>query len=534
MNWLDRTISYVDPIKGARRAEARTRMARLDQTKALYDAASLSRRTQGWRAIGTDANYETRLGNVRLRDAARDMVRNNAFASRAKATLAHNVVGAGIVPRVTSKADKRSAEVFALIKDHFENSEIDIERRQNLYGIQNLAMQTIVESGEVLIRKRPRRIQNRFDLPFQLQVLEPDFLDSYTDGELPSGNLVVQGVEFNKVGERVAYYLFDRHPGGWTGTGAMRGNRIPANSVSHIYRVDRPGQVRGVSWFAPVMMRMRDFADYTDAQLMRQKIAACFAAFITTVEGFVPTPSGDLPATPSGFPIEQFEPGMIERLREGETISFATPPLTSDFSGYSTVTLREIAAGLNITYEALTGDLTNVNYSSGRMGWLEYQRSIDSWRWNMLMPMMMDPLAIWTQDAIEVMTGSTEPFTLDWTPPRREMIDPATEIDAAGRSIRLGLSSRSEEIRRNGYDPVQVHAELAEDNALADKLGLVLDSDPRVVSGRGVEQKSLAATGDPVGENKGIASVTPKPPKPNGAGGGVANPSPPAESAPSQ
>jgi lambda family phage portal protein len=521
MNFLDRTIGYISPVKGARRAEARARMARLDQTKALYDAATLSRRTQGWRAIGTDANYETRLGNVRLRDAARDMVRNNAFASRAKATLAHNIVGAGIVPRVTSKIDKRTAEVFALIKDHFENSEIDIERRQNLYGIQNLAMQTIVESGEVLIRKRPRRIQNRFDLPFQLQVLEPDYIDSFTDGELSNGNMVVQGVEFSRIGERVAYYLFDRHPGGWTGVGQMRGIRVPANTVSHVYRVDRPGQVRGVSWFAPVMMRMRDFADYTDAQLMRQKIAACFAAFITTVEGFVPQTPDTNQVSPSGFPIEQFEPGMIERLREGETISFATPPLTTDFGGYSTVTLREIAAGMNITYEALTGDLTNVNYSSGRMGWLEYQRSIDSWRWNMLMPMMMDPLAIWTQDAIEVMTGSTEPFRLDWTPPRREMIDPATEIDAAGRSIRMGLSSRSEEIRRNGYDPINVYNEIAQDNKIADDLNLVLDSDPRQVSGRGVEQKSAAATGEPVGENKGIASVQPvKVPSASSGGGG--------------
>jgi lambda family phage portal protein len=525
MNWLDRTIGYIDPIKGAKRAEARARISRIDQTKALYDAASLSRRTQGWRAVGTDANYETRLGNVRLRDAARDMCRNNAFASRAKATLAHNVVGAGIVPRVTTKNDKRTAEVFALIKNHFENSEIDIERRQNLYGIQNLAMQTIVESGEVLIRKRPRKIQNRFDLPFQLQVLEPDYLDSWTDGELPSGNLVVQGVEFNRMGERVAYYLYDRHPGGWTGVGQMRGNRIPAANVAHIYRVDRPGQVRGVSWFAPVMLRMRDFADYTDAQLMRQKIAACFAAFITTVEGFVPAPADGLEKTPSGFPIEQFEPGMIERLREGETISFATPPLTTDFGQYSTVTLREIAAGLNITYEALTGDLTNVNYSSGRMGWLEYQRSIDSWRWNMLMPMFMDPLAVWTEDAIAVMTGSDEPFLLDWTPPRREMIDPSTEIESAGRSIRLGLSSRSEEIRRNGYDPLQVDNELAQDNDRADRLGLILDSDPRQLSLRGVEQKSVSVTGEPVGENKGIASVQPvKIPKPNGAGGGESNP----------
>jgi capsid protein len=181
---------------------------------------------------------------------------------------------------------------------------------------------------------------------------------------------------------------------------------------------------------------------------------------------------------------------MIERLKAGEEVTFATPPSTQDFTGYSAITLREIAAGLNVPYEALTGDLTGVNYSSGRMGWLEYERSIESWRWNMLIPQMLDPLQNWIQQAVTLATGSSEPFTLGWTPPRREMIDPDKELKSANTAIRTGLSSRSEELRRLGLDPVEIDEEIAADNKRADALGLVLDSDPRKITANGMVQSS--------------------------------------------
>lgn len=488
-NFIDRAITFISPQRGAARISARARIDRTIKVQALYDGASLSRRTSGWRAVGTDANAETRLAIGRLREVSRDMVRNNAFASRAKSTITHNVVGSGILPSVKSTSEKRAKQVKALIARHLETTDIDADGRLNLYGLQALAMSTIVEAGEVLIRMRPRRSEDNFALPFQLQVLEPDFLDTSVDGMQSNGNTAVQGVEFNKIGRRIAYYIFDEHPGSTTANVSIRtrGTRISADYVAHIFRADRPGQVRGVSWFAPVLLRMRDFADYTDAQLMRQKIAACFAAFITTE---APDDIANLPepTSPSGYPVESFEPGMIERLKVGEEVSFATPPSTQDFSGYSAITLREIAAGLNVTYEALTGDLTGVNYSSGRMGWLEYQRSIDAWRWNMLIPQMLDPLQNWIQQAVTLATGSSEPFTLAWTPPRREMIDPDKELKSANTAIRTGLSSRSEELRSLGKEPAVIDEEIAADNERADALGLVLDSDPRKITANGMVQ----------------------------------------------
>ena len=494
LGWVERGIAAVAPSVALKREEARMRLARASAVRNLYEGASYSRRAQGWRAPMSDANSETRVALVRLRSVSRDLVRNNPIAKRAKAVIANNVVGAGITPTVRAATDARAKQAGVLVKAHFESTGVDADGRHHIYGLQNLAMAAIVESGEVLIRKRIRKASDGYALPFQLQVLESDFLDTNVDGLLPSGNLAIQGVEFDLRGQRVAYYLFDQHPGSLTlGTaGGFRGRRVSADFVAHVFWVDRPGQVRGISWFAPVIVRLKDFADFTDAQLLRQKIAACFGAFITTADGSGPTVDENgnaLPVTASGINIETLEPGTIQYTREGENVTFAQPPQVMEFGPYTSVTMHEIAAGLGVTYEALTGDLTGVNYSSGRMGWLEFGRNIDTWRWDMVEPQMLDPIEAWTAEAVAVVTGSSEPFSIHWTPPARTMIDVEMENQASKDAIRNGLSSRSEEGRKRGLDPIALDDENAADNERADRLGLVYDSDPRAVSGKGVSQK---------------------------------------------
>ncbi len=164
----------------------------------------------------TDANAETRIALVRLRSVSRDLVRNNAIAKRAKTVLANNIIGAGITPTVRAGTTARAKQVGDLVKAHFESTDIDADGRHNIYGLQNLAVAAIVETGEVLIRKRIRKPSDGYRLPFQLQVLEADFLDTNVDGPLANGNNAIQGVEFDLRGKRVAYYLFDQHPGSLT------------------------------------------------------------------------------------------------------------------------------------------------------------------------------------------------------------------------------------------------------------------------------------------------------------------------------
>lgn len=491
--WLERTIAAVAPGAALKREAARAKIARSMHVRAMYEAATYSRRSAGWRAPYTDANSETRFALLRLRSVARDMVRNNAFATRGKTTIQHNVVGAGITPTVRAGTAARAKAVGDLIKAHFESTDIDADGRHNIYGLQNLAMGAIAETGEVIIRRRTRLTSDGLAIPLQIQVLEADFIDTNVDGPLPNGNYAIQGIEFDLLGRRVAYYLFQVHPGSLTlgMTGGFRGQRVSADFVAHVYRVDRPGQVRGITWFAPVIVRMKDFADYTDAQLLRQKIAACFGAFVTTADGAGPTlddQGNPLPVSTSGMPIEGLEPGMIHYTREGESITFASPPTVQDFGPYSNVTLHEIAAGLGITYECLTTDLGQATYSGGRLGHLEYDRNVDSWRWNMLVPQMLNPIEDWTRAAVNVVTSSTEPFTLDWTPPERILIDVEVENKASKEAVRNGFSSRSEEVRKRGLDPEKLDQEIAADNARADALGLIFDSDARSVTNLGVSQ----------------------------------------------
>jgi capsid protein len=126
------------------------------------------------------------------------------------------------------------------------------------------------------------------------------------------------------------------------------------------------------------------------------------------------------------------------------------------------------------------------------MGWLEFQRNIDAWRWNMFIPQALAPLERWTKEALMLVTMSSAPFELNWTPPQREMIDPVTENQSAKEEIRAGLSSRAEVLRRRGLDVEEIDAEIASDNKRADKLKLVLDSDPRHTNLRGQDQPAPA------------------------------------------
>jgi lambda family phage portal protein len=318
----------------------------------------------------------------------------------------------------------------------------------------------------------------------QIQVLEPDMIDSLKEGDLPNGGFIVQGIEFDAIGRRVAYWLFQRHPGDMVNLSSSFGasKRVPASEIAHIYRADRPGQVRGVPWLAPVMIRLHDFDQYEDAQLLRQKIAACFTAFIHDMEA--PVDSTKKKKVLS----EKLEPGAIEILPPGKDIKFNSPPGVEGYSEYASQMLHAIAAGMGITFEALTSDYSQVNYSSARMGWLEFQRNIEQWRWNMMIPQFCETAWDWFVEAATLAGRKTKGASASWTPPRREMIDPTKEIPAIRDAVRVGLTSISESIRENGSDAEAVLQQIADDNKMIDSLGLVLDSDGRKVARSGMAQ----------------------------------------------
>lgn len=328
-------------------------------------------------------------------------------------------------------------------------------------------------------------------------MLEAEYLDDNKTGPLPGGNTVIQGVEFDQIGRRVAYWLFDQHPNGLTILRNPQSRRIDAKDIIHLYRVDRPGQVRGVPWLAPVIVPLNDFAEFKDAQLVRQKIAACHAGFIHD-----PDFDGDDAPQPQGGDgerereIDELGPGMIETLPPGKTITFSDPPSLGDFGPYSDATGRDIAVGVGITFESLTGNLSNVNFTSGRMGRIDMDANVEAWRWLTVIPKLCVRIAEWFAEAAVVETSSREPFAIGWTPPRRPLVDPTKEIPAMIKEVRAGFTSRRRKIREMGYDPEEIDAEIAADNEAADKAGFVFDTDPRRVTINGQGQQSSLANSE--------------------------------------
>jgi lambda family phage portal protein len=473
MSIFERAIRRLAP--GLALARARNRAA-LGLIEARYDIATPGNRMKSWRPRSSDAD-EAGSARQRMAFIARDMSRNTPFAERAKGVIAANVIGDGIIPKVKAETPAAREAMLALVEAHFDTPAIDADGRQNLYGLQRLAMQTVVESGEVLIRRRRRDDRDGLPLPFQVQVLEPDYLDEGRDWRLENGNRIHEGIEYDRVGRRVAYWLFPEHPGsGSIGWHDSRSRRVPASEVLHIYRQDRPGQMRGVTWFAPIALQLQDLADHQEAQLVRQKIAACFAAFRTS-----PDPEGRMEDVPE---LSSITPGRIQNLAPGEDIKFAEPPGVSGYDEFTQGVLRSVAAGLGVTYEALTGDLSRVNFSSARMGRMEMDRNISAWQHLMIIPQMCQPIGRWAMeamDAAQVTPRGAQGF--DWVPPHRVLVDPTREIPALAAKVRAGFASRPSVIRELGYDPERVTEEIERDMADRQAAGLMFESDARWIAG---------------------------------------------------
>lgn len=501
MNVWDRFVSFFSPTQEFKRA--RFRLAAEMFRK--YEGAASGRRTKNWKAPGTSASAEIQGSLDVLRNRSRQLVRDNPYATKGIQAITANVVGWGIVGQIkVDAAQKNSSGVNKLSQQRTDeltnvwnswadSKACDYDGRNTLYGLQRLIMRGVAESGEILIRKRNvsrRTVIGKDGFPTEvppvaLQVLESDFLSTQMNwSTIEAGNFIVDGIEFDQNGNRVAYHLFEEHPGNSfsiiSGTAFKNGfkvNRVPASEVIHVYRLDRPGQVRGVPWLAPVMMRLRDFDEYEDAQLVRQKIAAMFAVFVKDLDGVDSLLAQN--ATGDSSLGEKVEPGIIEILPPGKDISLAQPPIVQGYGEYSSNVLHAIAAGLGVTYEALTGDMSQVNFSSARMGFLEMNRNIEEWREDIMLAQFLNPTFDWFRQGAEIIGVDTTRSRAIWSAPRREMIDPVKEVAAAKDAIRSGLMTQSEAIRMAGNDPQRFFEEMAQDNKTLDKLGLILDSDPR-------------------------------------------------------
>jgi lambda family phage portal protein len=458
MGWIgkaiDRVICELSPVAGRDRVMARQALG----VAMNYDGASRGRRTQGWKAPGTDADAAAFGARSRLRNLSRDMVRNRPYAARAKEVVVSNTVGTGIVPSVKHDDAEKKEKIWEVLAKHLLTPALDARGELDLYALQEVVIGTVFTDGEILARRRIRRGKYAKDLPlgFQVELLEADYLDTTVTSW--GKNIVIEGVEYSPIGDIEAYHLYTEHPGATRQMGhSLKSERVSWRDILHIRKLDRPGQLRGVPWLAPVMLTLGEVSDYQEAQILKQKMAALLAAVVT----YDKDAAVDQKARLKG--LDKMEPGAIVGTPEGSSVTFTTPPKVDDYGIFMRECLGAIAMGIGITREALTGDLSGTNFSSGRMGRMEMDRNVERWQ-RMIISQFCMGVERWVLEAWPMQRVlQTETFSLEHTAPRRPLIDPNDEIDAMLKGVEGGVDSRQNVQRKLGLDPERIRRERAED-----------------------------------------------------------------------
>lgn len=500
---LERAILALSPAWAARRAFARMQHAQLVRA---YEGGRNDRRTTAIRAPDVGANAAIGPYIRRLRARARQLVRDNPYANRIVRVRVGHEIGHGITPRSATGNESIDRRVDALWKEWA--ARCDVNGQLDFYGQQALAARTRAEGGEVLVRIRRLSAAaaraRRLRVPLLLEIIEADFLDDSKDELLPTEGRIVNGVEYDAEGQRVAYHMLQEHPGEQLALHRYSGaRRIPAREVLHIYRIDRPGQVRGVTDFAPVLMRVSNLDAYEDAALEKARIEACLTAFVI---GNMDPAKGPLASVApdngtAGDPrLVQFGTGMINYLRPGESVETVAPTGAGQFEPFALHSLMAIAAGAGVTYDQATGDLRQANFSSLRAGKIEFKRVVQQDQWHMWVPRLCQP--VWEAFIDQaILSGALadrgDGYPVEWAPPAMEMVDPAREIPAVISGMRAGVLPPQRAIGEMGENWRETIKAYAEWNAAIDAAGVVLDTDPRRTAASGTSQPSAAPPGDP-------------------------------------
>jgi lambda family phage portal protein len=471
-NIIDRIVGYFSPGNGLRRQVQRQMLTR------AYEGAS---RADGWvpQRAGASANADHARDGRELRIRSRALVQNVPYIAQGLRSLVANVVGVGITP---TWADARTADKLNSAWAKWVK-ECDADGRTNYYGMQAAAYRAMQQDGEVIVRLRPRLKSDGLTVPLQLQLLEIDFLDSDKCTELPTGGRIVNGIEYDPRGRVAAYWLFDQHPGDVVrlARAGYISRRIDAQYIIHLFTPDRAGQGRGFPRIAPVIARVRDLQLYEDAELNRKNLEARISVLgsgsieLLANHGDMTLPGGEQAALPrTGESLGTLGSAGIMNMPIGTNFTVVQPQAMPGYVEYVKHQLHLIAAGFGVTYEMMTGDVSEVNFSSARVRMLDFRREAEVEQWSLLAPNLCDRVCRAFEDAAalaDIVQKAT--YLFYHSTPKWSYVDPSKDVNADLAEISGGLSSISEKLRQRGYNPDDVYRELASDIEKLRDLGVL-------------------------------------------------------------
>jgi len=471
-----RAALSVAPPAPAPVANRKTRPTR----KRSYEGGDMGRLLGDWNPAGDSANPQVYMDLPTLRNRSRDLLRNNPLAVSGIQSLVSAIIGTGIHPQAVTGDPRLDAKIM----DHWrrwEGGQLDVAHDRTWASLQALWVRGWLESGGCFIRKRPRRLSDGLAVPLQLQTLESDFCDLWKNYPTESGGHTTMGVEFDAVGRRTGYWLYRQHPGETMPTlpvPTYSSLFVEAERCAYLTFPERPGQVHGIPWVTPVMRTLWDLASYEAAERVRKRTEACVTAFVIPGDESYSTDSDQEGMGPSvessdGAVLDRMEPGQVAILRGGKDIKFSQPANNAQYDSYIATQHRNIAAGMRLTYERLTKDLSEVNYSSYRAGDLEFRRLIMMLQRQVVIPLVCQQVWSWFVEALGVLDPSVPAIVpVKWHCPRFEELDREKELKADVLAVANGFASPSQVVAEHGGDYLDVLAQWKLDMEAAQRAGL--------------------------------------------------------------
>lgn len=498
------------------------------RSKRSYGGAQFGRTTADWVSTSSSADTELVSSLRTLRNRSRQLCRDNEYAKSAKRTIMLNVVGRGV--SLQAQVKKRRGDLFDdKINDSIEALWVHSMTAQRIHTggklswarLLQMVIEGVFESGEVLVRIVRQKFGNS-RVPFALEIIESDqIVETFSGKSGDNGNEIRMGVEVDQWQRPVAYWMYPRHPGDTMVSATVAGQsyvRVPADDIIHVARFERPYQTRGVPWMHATLLKLRHMGGYEEAEIVAARASAAIMGFRQKPEVDIPGDGADdADDVMDGERVTDMAPGVIMDLEPGETFTGFNPSRpNAALDPFMRYMLRSVAAGVGCSYESLSRDYSQSNYSSSRLALLDDRdlwRTLQDW----LIETLCQPIyERWLEmavlsGALNLPAYETSPEiyqAIRWAPRGWAWVDPVKEGSAARSDVRSGFRTLADVHAEQGDDFEDYCKRRQNELRLAKQYGLVLDTDPGQVNDKGQVQPDPTAAAS-VGAATEEASETP-------------------------
>ncbi len=499
MNFIDKTIEYFAPQLGLKRAEARARIE-----ASAFVGASTKRSLRGWSVSKGSPDQEVLPELDTLRARARDLYRNNPIAKGAIKNQTASVIGSGLKlqPRVDRKflgltdeqADQWESDVEREFLLWADSNYCDAAKRCDFYELQELALKTVLNSGEVFILL-PTKSESGNPYDLRLQLIEGDRIGNPLINPLDDQKLR-GGIEVDDWGAPVAYWVASSYPSEYSSFAQYKRVRAVGSSgrinVIHLYEQERPGQRRGLPYLAPVIDVLKNLTRYSDSVLQRAIIQSYLTVFIRSETGEV----GDTPFLDNDQKLTETEktvnyelgPGAVMGLLPGESIETVNPGGPDQrFDEFYMTNLKLVGMALEIPLEVLVKHFQS-SYSASRAALLDFWRAVKTRRSWISRKFCQVVYEEWLAEAILKGRINAPGYFDDlvfrkawaraqWNGPSPGQIDPTKEVEAYILQRDNGfITNQDASAQINGSDWESNVRALKTENLLKSEAGLIKQS----------------------------------------------------------